>query len=89
MANTIQAKKRARQNKKSYTRNKAQRSNVRTLIKEVIKTAEGKDKDAIKSQFQKTVSGIDKLVSKGLIHKNKAARLKSRLNAKVKKAVLA
>ncbi|KAF3976958.1 MAG: 30S ribosomal protein S20 [Methylococcales symbiont of Iophon sp. n. MRB-2018] len=83
MANTAQAKKRARQAEKNRIRNASQRSNMRTFIKKVIASIESGDKEATQVAYKAVVSTIDKAVSKGLIHKNKAARSKSRLSTRV------
>ena len=84
MANTAQAKKRARQAEKSRIRNAGQRSNLRTFIKKVIATIASGNKEDAQTAYKTVVPIIDTAVSKGLIHKNKAARSKSRLNAKVR-----
>jgi small subunit ribosomal protein S20 len=84
MANTAQAKKRARQAEKSRIRNAGQRSNMRTFIKKVIAAVESGDKEQAQTAHKNVVSVIDTAVTKGLIHKNKAARNKSRLNSKVR-----
>jgi len=84
MANTAQAKKRARQAEKSRIRNAGQRSNLRTFVKKVIASVESGDKEQAQAAFKTVVSVIDVAVTKGLIHKNKAARNKSRLNSKVR-----
>ena len=84
MANTAQAKKRARQAEKSRVRNAGQRSNLRTFIKKVIAAVESGDKEQAQTAYKTVVSVIDTAVTKGLVHKNKAARNKSRLNAKVR-----
>lgn len=84
MANTAQAKKRARQAEKSRIRNAGQRSNVRTFIKKVIAAVDSGDKTTAQEAFKTVVPVIDSAVTKGLIHKNKAARSKSRLNSKVR-----
>ena len=84
MANTAQAKKRARQTEKSRIRNAGQRSNLRTFVKKVIASVESGDKEQAQAAFKTVVSVIDVAVTKGLIHKNKAARNKSRLNSKVR-----
>lgn len=83
MANTAQAKKRARQAEKSRVRNAGQRSNLRTFVKKVIVAVESGDKEQANAAYKTVVSVIDSAVTKGLIHKNKAARSKSRLNIKV------
>jgi len=57
---------------------------MRTLVKKVITAINSGDKEAASSAYQKAVPVIDRLVNKGIIHKNKAARHKSRLNARIK-----
>ncbi len=84
MANTAQAKKRAKQAEKSRIRNAGQRSNLRTFIKKVLAAVREGDKEKAQAAFKIAMPIIDSAVSKGLIHKNKAARSKSRLNSKVK-----
>ena len=84
MANTAQAKKRAKQAEKSRIRNAGQRSNLRTFIKKVLAAVKEGDKEKAQSAFKIAVPIIDSAVNKGIIHKNKASRGKSRLNAKVK-----
>jgi small subunit ribosomal protein S20 len=84
MANTAQAKKRAKQAEKSRVRNAGQRSNLRTFVKKVIAAVNAGDKEKAKAAYNTVVPIIDSAVNKGIIHKNKAARGKSRLNAKVK-----
>ena len=83
MANSKSAEKRARQNKKRYELKHAQRSMMRTAVKRVEKAVETKDKNK-KETFKATQAVLDNLANKGVIHKNKAARLKSRLNKKIK-----
>lgn len=85
MANTPQARKRVRQAVKSRTRNAAQKSNFRSSIKKVLKSLAEKNKDQSNANFKEAMSIMDKLVIKGLIHKNKAARHKSRLNKHIQK----
>lgn len=84
MANTAQAKKRARQAEAHRARNTAQRSALRTSIKKVIKALEAKDKTGAQQAFREAVAVIDSSASKGLIHKNNAARHKSQLNKRVR-----
>ncbi|MEC9363278.1 30S ribosomal protein S20 [Sinimarinibacterium flocculans] len=83
MANIASAKKRARQAEKRRTRNVAQRSMVRTTIKKVVKAIEAKDKTAAVAAYNEMVPVIDRYATKGMIHKNKAARHKSRLSAHI------
>lgn len=84
MANTAQAKKRAKQAEKSRIRNAGQRSNLRTFIKKVIAAVNEGDKEKAQTAFKTAMPIIDSAVNKGLIHKNKASRSKSRLSARVK-----
>ena len=84
MANSAQAKKRARQNTKRRIHNASLRSMVRTYIKNVYKAIEDKDGEAAKAAYEAAIPVIDRMADKGIIHKNKAARHKSRMNAQVK-----
>ncbi|NOT83300.1 MAG: 30S ribosomal protein S20 [Methylococcaceae bacterium] len=83
MANTAQAKKRARQAEKSRVRNAGQRSNLRTFVKKVLAAVKTGNKEQAQAAFKIAEPILDSAVNKGLIHKNKAARGKSRLNAKI------
>jgi len=83
LANSAQARKRARQSEVNRKRNASQRSMLRTYIKNVIKAVEAGDAAAAQTAYSKAVPVIDKSVGKGLIHKNKAARHKSRLSQHV------
>ena len=84
MANIASAKKRSRQSEKLRLHNAGQRSMLRTYIKKVTAAIEAKDKKAAEDAFRAAVPVIDSMVSKGIIHKNKASRHKSRLNSHVK-----
>lgn len=84
MANSPQAKKRARQAEKSRKHNASLRSAVRTAIKKVIAAISAGSADEAKQAYNAAVPIIDRMADKGIIHKNKAARHKSRLNAQVK-----
>lgn len=84
MANSPQAKKRARQNEKARKHNASLRSMARTYIKKVIAAIEAADFEAAKAAYAEAAPVIDRIADKGIIHKNKAARHKSRLNAQVK-----
>ncbi len=84
MANIASAKKRARQAEKRRSRNVAQRSMIRTYIKKVVKALEAKDKPAAEAAYAEMVPVVDRYANKGQIHKNKAARHKSRLAAHIK-----
>jgi len=84
MANTAQAKKRARQAEKHRQHNAAQRSLMRTHVRNVLKAIEAKDKDAAARAYREAASAIDRIADKGVIHKNAAARKKSRLNQRLR-----
>lgn len=84
MANSAQARKRARQSVKVNLHNAALRSTMRTAIKKIIKAIESGDKAAATAAYQENVGVIDRIADKKIIHKNKAARHKSRLSAKIK-----
>jgi small subunit ribosomal protein S20 len=84
VANSAQAKKRAIQNEKTRLRNASRRSMLRTLIKKVRKAIASMDQTAANAAFRVAQPIIDRLATKGLIHKNAAARYKSRLNARIK-----
>lgn len=84
MANSAQAKKRARQNEKARKHNASLRSMARTYIKKVIAAIEAGDHEAAKTAYTAAVPVIDRIADKGIIHKNKAARHKSRLNTQIK-----
>jgi len=84
VANSPQAKKRARQNEKARQHNASLRSMVRTYIKKVHAALEAGDFEAATAAYAAAVPVIDRMADKGILHKNKAARHKSRLNAQVK-----
>jgi small subunit ribosomal protein S20 len=84
VANSKQSKKRAIQAEKRRVRNASKRSAMRTFMKKVIAAAAEGNKEVATKAFQEAVSAIDKMASKGLIHKGTANRYKSRLSAKVK-----
>ncbi len=84
MANIASAKKRARQNLKCRLHNNSQRSMLRTQLKRVMAAIEKKDKDSAQQAFNEAVPVIDKMANKGIIHKNKAARHKSHMNARIR-----
>jgi small subunit ribosomal protein S20 len=84
LANTAQARKRARQAEKHRIHNASQRSSLRTMCKNVSKAIGAKDKTQAVAAYEKAVPMIDKMARKGFIDKNKAARQKSRLNAQLK-----
>jgi small subunit ribosomal protein S20 len=84
MANTAQARKRARQSVALNKHNSSLRSMLRTAIKRVRTAIETGDKSAAADILQKATSVIDRVADKNIIHKNKAARHKSRLSAAIK-----
>lgn len=84
MANSPQARKRARQAEKRRNLNASQRSMVRTYMKRVDAAVNAKDASAASTALTDALPLIDRMVSKGIMHKNKAARHKSRMNKKVK-----
>ena len=84
MANSLSARKRARQSEHNRRRNVSQRSHVRTAIKNVLKAIESGDKTAADAAYKVAVPAIDRSVAKGIMPKNKAARHKSRLNSHVR-----
>lgn len=84
MANIKSAIKRARQNVKLRKHNASARSMFRTYVKNVLKAVIAGNKEAAQDAYTKAQPVIDKAAGKGLIHKNKAARIKSRLVARVK-----
>lgn len=84
MANSAQARKRARQAVRNRQRNVAQRSYMRTTVKNVLKAVNANDKSAAETALTAAIPALDKAGRKGLIHANKAARLKSRLVKRIK-----
>jgi len=84
MANSAQARKRARQAVKQRAHNMSLRSELRTAIKKVRKAIEGGDKAAAQAVFKDSQSVIDSIADKDIVHKNAAARHKSRLSAAIK-----
>lgn len=89
MANSPQAKKRIRQSTKRRLLNASQRSAMRTKIKKLLKLLKEKSLDQAKLAFQEAVKSIDTLAGKNTVDKNKASRIKSRLNKRLKKAASA
>ena len=84
MANTKQAAKRARKSIHQREANVRLRSTLRTAIKKIQKAIESGDKAAAEAAFRSEQSVIDAIADKRIIHKNKAARHKSRLAARIK-----
>ena len=84
MANSAQARKRARQAVKQNAHNSSLRSELRTAIKKVTKAIEVGDKAVAQAVYKDSISTVDSIADKKIIHKNKAARHKSRLSAAIK-----
>ena len=83
MANNPQARKRSRQAESRRARNASQRSMYRTYLKRVNAALAAGDKEAAAAAFETAVPALDKLVGRGILHRNKAARHKSRLHAQI------
>lgn len=83
MANIQQARKRARQSVKRRHANASQRSMLRTYIKKVVKALDSGDRAGAEAAYKAALPVIDRMARKGFIHKNKAARHKSRLNVRL------
>jgi small subunit ribosomal protein S20 len=84
MANIASARKRARQSEKRRAHNASLRSELRTAVKNVRKAILAGDKAAAQEVFRRATGTIDSIADKNIIHKNKAARHKSRLSAAIK-----
>ena len=84
MANSPQARKRARQAETHRLRNISHRSTVRTYIKKVVSAIESGDREAAASALTAAQPMIDRMVGKGILHRNKAARHKARLAARIR-----
>jgi small subunit ribosomal protein S20 len=84
MANSPQAKKRARQNERRFAVNKARRSRIRTFIRKVEEAIASGDQSAAQSALRDAQPELMRGVTKGIFHKNTAARKMSRLTARVK-----
>ncbi|MDX1810684.1 MAG: 30S ribosomal protein S20 [Gammaproteobacteria bacterium] len=84
MANSAQAKKRARQNDVRRAHNAAMRSKMRTFVKRVRYAIDAGEKEKAQEAFKSAVPVLDGMVNKGIVHKNAAARTKSRLSASIK-----
>ena len=89
MANTPSARKRARQSDKRRRHNATLRSMSRTAIKKVVNAIDAGDVTVAKAAYDAAVPAIDKMVSKRILNKNKAARHKSRLHAHIRKLAAA
>jgi len=88
VANSPQARKRARQNEKRRQHNASMRAMVRTYIKKVNTAIESGDLEQAKAAYAAAVPVLDRCADKGgIVHRNKAARHKSRLNSRIKAMV--
>ncbi|HYL12376.1 MAG TPA: 30S ribosomal protein S20 [Terriglobales bacterium] len=83
MANHFSALKRARQTEKRTTRNRANRSRLRTALRQLRESLAKGDKQSAEQVFRQTVSALDKAIQKGVLHENTASRYKSRLSARL------
>ena len=83
MANHFSALKRARQTEKRTTRNRVNKSRLRTELRRLRESLAAGDTGKAKEAFRSTVSAIDKAIQKGVIHANTAARYKSRLSTRL------
>ena len=88
MANSPQARKRAIQNEKARTHNVSLRSMARTYVKKVVAAIENENVKEANEAYKGAVRALDRIADKGIIHKNKAARHKSRLNKQIKAIVV-
>ena len=84
MANSPQAKKRIRQSAKNRLVNSSHKSRARTSVKKIISHLKANDSEAAKKAFSEAVPILDGMVNRGLYSSNKTARLKKRLNLKIK-----
>ena len=84
MANSPQAKKRGRQNERRYAVNKARRSRIRTFLRKVEEAIASGDKENAATALREAQPELMRGVTKGVLHKNTAARKMSRLSARVK-----
>ena len=80
MARNLSAEKSDRQGEKRRLRNKMVRSRAKTLVKDFVELVEGKKKDEARKKLAEVSSFLDKAVSKGIYHRNTAARKKSRMS---------
>lgn len=85
MANIKSSKKRVLIAERNRLRNVAMKSSIKTAVKKVLELSAGEDKEALKAALSKAYQLCDKAVAKGILHKNTAARKKSRLTKAVNK----
>ena len=83
MANHFSALKRARQTEKRTARNRANRSRLRTALRQLRESLAKGEKQSAEQVFRQTVSALDKAIQKGVLHENTAPRYKSRLSVRL------
>jgi small subunit ribosomal protein S20 len=86
MPNTKSAKKRHRQSLERRTRNRAVKSAVKSQVRKAAETGQSGNAEQTQTEFRLAVKKVDQAASKGVLHRNTAARLKSRLSARLKAA---
>jgi small subunit ribosomal protein S20 len=89
MPNTKSAKHRLRTSLEKRARNRSVKSSLRTVIRKLHETVTAKEFDSARALFPRVTKALDQAAAKGVIHTNKASRLKSRLSAMIKKAAAA
>ena len=89
MPHTKSAVKRVRQNERRRLRHKARRSATRTQIKKFLAAAEAGGRELAEKEFRLAVSAVDKAAKAGIFHRNKAARLKAKLAARLSRVAAA
>jgi small subunit ribosomal protein S20 len=89
MPNTKSAKHRLRQSQERRVRNRAVKSSLRTAVRKLYEAVNAKQFDSAQALYRNVSKALDQSAAKGVIHGNKASRLKSRLSAMVKKATVA
>jgi small subunit ribosomal protein S20 len=87
MPTSLSAKKRVRQNEQRRARNRVVKSVVRTQIRKFLAAQESGDAEAARAQFREAVRAIDRAVTRGVLHRNTAARRKSQLAGKLAQLV--
>lgn len=84
MPNTKSAEKRVRQNRKRRALNRWRKNRIKDQVKSFLDAVQAKDVETAEAEFRKTASVLDKIAATGTIHKNTAARRKSRLSQRLK-----
>jgi small subunit ribosomal protein S20 len=86
MPHSASAKKRHRQNLRNRDRNRVVKSEIKSKVRKVLEAISGGDVTTAKEQFRGMTKATDRAAAKGTIHRNRAARIKSRLSARLKAA---